>query len=134
MIRVSQQIPVFYDGECSFCIRSVAVLSRFDWLRRMRWIDMHTPEAMAEFPDLNLERGAMELMLRDPDGSWVGGFDTFRVMAKHFPLFWLVLPLLLIPPIPTIGRWLYGRIAVRRYCLVRASRKNAARATSSRSL
>jgi predicted DCC family thiol-disulfide oxidoreductase YuxK len=112
------QIPVFYDGKCSFCIRSVTILSRLDWLRRIRWIDMHAPEAKVEFPDLNLERGATELLMRNREGVWLGGFDAFRAMAKLFPIFWILWPFLFVPPVPTIGRWLYQRIAERRFCLL----------------
>jgi predicted DCC family thiol-disulfide oxidoreductase YuxK len=111
-------IPVFYDGKCSFCLRSLEVLKRFDSLRRIRWINMHAREAKAEFPDLDLERGPMEFLLRDRDGTWYGGFDAYRVAAKHMPAFWLVLPLLFIPPIPAIGRRVYARIAGRRYCIL----------------
>jgi predicted DCC family thiol-disulfide oxidoreductase YuxK len=112
------QLPVFYDGMCSFCTRSVEILSRFDSLRRVHWIDMHSHEAKAEYPDLDLDRGANEMLLRLPDGRWLGGFDAFRKLAKHFPIFWLILPLLYIPPIPQIGRAVYKRIAARRYCIL----------------
>jgi predicted DCC family thiol-disulfide oxidoreductase YuxK len=118
MTRVTSQIPVFYDGKCSFCIRSVAIGSRLDSLRRVRWIDMHSPEAAAEFPDLDLERGAHEMLARDRQGKWHGGFDAIRVMAKHFPIAWLILPLLYLPPIPQLGRWFYRRVAERRHCLM----------------
>jgi predicted DCC family thiol-disulfide oxidoreductase YuxK len=111
-------LPLFYDGKCSFCTRSIAVLRRLDSLRRIRFIDMHAPAAKNEFPDLDLERGTMEMLLRDRNGRWYGGFDAYRVMAKHFPAFWPILPILFIPPVPAIGRKIYARIAGRRYCLI----------------
>ena len=111
-------IPVFYDGKCSFCARSVAVIRRLDALRRIRFIDMHAQEARAEFPDLDLDRGANEMLLRGRDGEWYGGFDAYRVMARHMPILWFALPLLFIPPVPAIGRRIYARIAGRRYCLL----------------
>jgi predicted DCC family thiol-disulfide oxidoreductase YuxK len=111
-------IPVFYDGKCAFCMRSIEVLKRLDSLRRLRFINMHAPAAKTEFPDLNLDRGTMEMLLRDHEGKWFGGFDAYRVMAKHIPAFWLIVPLLFIPPIPTIGRQTYARIAGRRYCIL----------------
>jgi predicted DCC family thiol-disulfide oxidoreductase YuxK len=111
-------IPVFYDGKCSFCIRSVAVLRRLDSLRRVRFIDMHARETKAEFPDLNLDRAATEMLVRDRSGTWHGGFDAFRVMAKHFPVLWPLLPILFVPPVPQIGRKVYARIAGRRSCIL----------------
>jgi predicted DCC family thiol-disulfide oxidoreductase YuxK len=111
-------IPVFYDGRCGFCGRSVAVLKRFDSLRRMRFIDMHAPEARAEFGDLDLDRAANEMLLRDRDGKWFGGFDAYRVMARHMPGLWLTLPFLFVPPVPIIARRVYAWIAGRRYCIL----------------
>ena len=44
--------------------------------------------------------------------------EAYRVMAKHIPAFWLIVPLLFVPPIPAIGRRTYARIAGRRYCIL----------------
>jgi len=96
----------------------MAFLSRLDWLGRIRGIDLHAPEAKVEFPDLDLDRGGMELLVRTHKGDWFGGFDGFRLLASHIPVFWLILPLLYLPPIPALGRWAYKRIAARRYCLL----------------
>lgn len=111
-------LPVFYDGKCSFCTRSVEVLRHLDALRRFRFIDMHLPAAKAEFPDLNLDRGANELLLRNRHGDWFGGYDAFRAMAVQMPLLWPLVPFLFIPPVPAIGRRMYERIAARRTCLL----------------
>jgi len=111
-------VPVFYDGKCSFCIRSVNVVRQFDSLRRVRFIDMHAPAAKVEFPDLDLERGLTEMLVREPNGRWLGGFDAFRDVAKQCPVLWPILPLLFIPPIPQLGRRAYHYIAGHRYCLL----------------
>jgi predicted DCC family thiol-disulfide oxidoreductase YuxK len=124
--RFTMPIPVFYDGKCSFCTRSVDVLRQLDGLRRLRFIDMHLPAAKAEFPALDLNRGATELLLRAPDGTWLGGFDAFRAMAKHMPLLMVVWPLLFVPPVPMIGRKMYEKIAARRLCLLPTARRAAA--------
>jgi len=116
-------VPVFFDGKCGFCSRSVAVLQRLNSLQRIRFIDMHSAAAKAEFPDLNLDRGASEMLLRDREGKWFGGFEAYRVMAKQMPVLWMLWPLLFVPPVPAIGRRVYARIAGRRYCIL----PNAAR-------
>jgi predicted DCC family thiol-disulfide oxidoreductase YuxK len=124
-------IPVFYDGKCAFCARSVEVLRRLDSLRRIRFINMHAAATKTEFPDLDLERGANEMLLRDRDGKWHGGFDAYRAMAKQMPAFWVILPILFVPPAPAIGRRLYSRVAGRRYCILPAmSETQAATALS----
>ena len=124
-------IPVFYDGKCAFCARSVEVLRRLDSLRRIRFINMHAAGTKTEFPDLDLERGANEMLLRDRDGKWYGGFDAYRAMAKQMPAFWVILPILFVPPAPAIGRRLYSRVAGRRYCILPAmSETQAATALS----
>jgi len=111
-------MPVFYDGRCGFCGRSVAVIRRFDALRRLRFINMHSREAIEEFPDFDSERGANEMLLRGRDGKWYGGFDAYRAMAKHMPALWVTLPLLFIPPVPALGRKAYAWVAGRRYCVL----------------
>ncbi len=116
--RFGIAVPVFFDGQCSFCTRSVNVLRHLDVLRRFRFIDMHLPAAKAEFPDLDLDRGAMELLLRTRSGSWLGGFDAFREMARQFPMMWPMVPILYVPPVPALGRKAYERIAARRFCIM----------------
>jgi predicted DCC family thiol-disulfide oxidoreductase YuxK len=117
-MRISAPTPVFYDGKCSFCIASMTALSRLDWLGRFCWIDMNPDEAKKKFPDLDLNRGRMELLVRRSDGRWFGGFDGLRDIAQGLPIFWVILPLLYIPPISNVGRWIYKRVAERRYCLL----------------
>lgn len=114
----SAPIPVFYDGKCGMCGRSVAVMRRLDSLQRLRFIDMHSHAAKSEFPALDLQRGANEMLLLDRDGKWYGGFDAYRVMARHMPALWVARPLLFVPPVPAVGRRVYAWIAGRRYCVL----------------
>ena len=94
------------------------MLSRLDWLGRLHWIDMHSPAAKEQFPDLDLDRGAMEMLVRTSGGVWLGGYEAVRAMVGHMPLFWLVMPFLYLPPVPSIGGRIYKRIAEHRYCVL----------------
>lgn len=111
-------VPLFFDGKCSFCLSSVSKMRRLDVLRRIQWNDMHQASVQAAYPDLDLSRGNEEMMVRTPEGHWLGGFDAFRVVAGHLPFTALLSPLLFVPPVPWCGRRIYRRIAANRYCLL----------------
>jgi len=116
--RVELPIPVFYDGKCSFCVRSVEVVRRVDVLKRFRLLDSHSKEATLEFRELDHDRASRELLVRTRKGEWLGGFHAFRFMAWHIPLGWLILPFLYLPLASATGTRVYKRIANHRYCLV----------------
>jgi predicted DCC family thiol-disulfide oxidoreductase YuxK len=111
-------IPVFYDGKCSFCIRSMEVVKRIDVLRRLEFHDMHKAEVRKQYPDFNKDRGNKEMLVRTEAGNWYGGFYAFRFLAKHLPLCWPILPLLYLPPISFFGSKAYSQVADRRYCII----------------
>ncbi len=116
--RRKKLIPVFYDGNCSFCVRSLKVLQALNILNRLRFLDIHGNGTLQEFADLDLERGTKELLVYAPDGRWLGGFYAFRHMARHLPLGWIVLPFLYLPLAGAIGSRIYQFIAIRRTCIL----------------
>ncbi len=113
-----QAIPVLYDGNCSFCTRSVEVLKRTDVLHRLEFVNMHDPETKVRFPDFDPERGEREMLVRAKQG-WLGGFFAFRHIARHLPVMWLILPPLYFKPVAIAGDRIYKRIAARRYCILK---------------
>ena len=113
-------VPVFYDGKCSFCVRSIRIVKSFDVLHRFVYHDMHSPKVQAEYKDLDLNRGLKEMLVKTNKG-WLGGFSAFRYMAGSFPLFWLLVPFLHLPFMRTAGDKVYNRIAERRYCILEPS-------------
>ncbi len=86
--RVALPIPVFYDGKCSFCQRSVEVIRRIDILKRFRPLDSQAKETVLEFPKLDRDRASRELLVRTPKGEWLGGFKAFPIygLAPSFGL------------------------------------------------
>jgi predicted DCC family thiol-disulfide oxidoreductase YuxK len=111
-------IPVFYDGKCSFCTRSIEILQRVDVLHRFKIFDIFKPETKKQFSDFDAERANRELLVRTPSGEWLGGFYAFRFMAGHLPLAWPILPLLYLPGMNLLGEKFYRNVADHRYCLI----------------
>jgi predicted DCC family thiol-disulfide oxidoreductase YuxK len=126
--RFSQPVPVLYDGNCSFCIRSLEVVKRLDVLGRIDFHNMHDRQTMEQFPDFDTARGEKEMLVRTENG-WLGGFFAFRFLAKHLPLLWLVRPLLYLGPVRAAGDRIYQRIAARRYCILKPDQYAADRVT-----
>src|SRR5262249_11165179 len=96
---------ILYDGACPLCRKSVALLRRLDWGKRLVYRNARAPAQIPAFdPPLRPERLLQEMHLLTPDGRKVyRGFAAFRWIAWQLPLFWLVLPLLYLPGIPQLG-------------------------------
>lgn len=112
-------LAVFYDGNCSFCLRAVHICSTLDLLRHLRFLNTFSPLSQREFPDLDTARGEAEMLTRNPRGAWLGGFHAARAIAWRLPAAWLLLPLLYFPGVPWLGVRVYRWVARRRLCLVR---------------
>jgi predicted DCC family thiol-disulfide oxidoreductase YuxK len=110
-------IPVFYDGKCSFCKRSIRIAQSLDIFHRFIYHDMHSPKVQAEYQDLDLDRGLREFMIKR-DNTWLGGFRAFRFMSHSIPAFWLLIPFVYLPGAAAIGDRVYSRVADNRYCII----------------
>ena len=111
---------VLFDGMCPLCRKSVAILKRLDWLRRLSYHDArdfeHLPESAVP---LEQERMLQEMHLVTPDRKKVyAGFHAFRWIAGRLPLLWAIWPLLFLPGVPWLGRRVYRWVAKNRYNLV----------------
>ena len=114
--RFFQKVIVVWDGDCSFCKKSVWIAKKFDWFNRLIVIssnEIDGYEGQLESWDNDIEKGLFAKGVRSKE-SYVG-FDGVRRMLWVMPLFWIVLPILYLPFIPTIGRYIYGWIARNRY-------------------
>jgi predicted DCC family thiol-disulfide oxidoreductase YuxK len=102
------------------CRKSVAILKRLDWLKRLSYQDArnleHLPEStVALDPDRLLE----EMHVVTPNRRKAhAGFRAFRWIAGRLPLLWMLWPFLFIPGVPWLGQKLYRWIARHRYHLV----------------
>ncbi len=104
---------VFYDGACSLCQPTVAVLRRLDLRQRVEFLDVHGDWASINrrFPQLSRERCLADMHGIDRAGHLFSGFETYRALARVLPLGWIVLPFLYLPPVPWLGRRIYRVIA-----------------------
>ena len=111
---------VLYDGHCPLCLKSVAILKRLDWRRRLDYRDARDVEHLpASAVPLDAQRLLTEMHLLTPDRQRAyAGFAAFRWMASRLPLFWAVWPLLFLPGVPWLGRRIYRWVAKNRYNLV----------------
>lgn len=103
---------LLFDGSCPMCRRTVASLRVFDVLGRVDYVSATDDEAL-EARGLNgLSR---EALIRDmhfiSGGSEWAGFEAYRALAWRIPLFWPVVPLLYVPPIPATAQRIYRKVA-----------------------
>ncbi len=116
--RFGPPVPVFYDGTCEACIRSVRALEVLDLLRRFSLVSFRSPTEVAAYREFGPEqarRAVGELLLRLPNGTWLGGFSAFRWIAWRLPLCWLAAPFLHLPGADIVGNRLYAWVSRNRY-------------------
>jgi predicted DCC family thiol-disulfide oxidoreductase YuxK len=111
---------LLYDGQCPLCRRSVAILKKLDWFRRIDYRDARDEANIPSvIPPLQAARLLEEMHLVTPDGRRVyHGFGAFRWLAWRMPLLWLVAPLLYLPGVPQFGQRVYLWVARNRFQLV----------------
>ncbi len=106
----------YYDGDCEFCVRSTHVILAMDFFKLLEPVDFR------RFPPQNLgfesERAEKELLVRTPEGKWLGGYDAFRWISHRLPLTCLASWILYLPGIPFLGRRAYAWVANHRTCLI----------------
>lgn len=110
--RRKDPVVVLFDGRCGFCKKSVFVLSMLDFLHRLEFANYHDPNLKKKYaPKLDLQTLNEAMHLRLADGTYRKGFFAFRALAWHFPVFWLLAPLLYTPGVPLIGEKAYQFVA-----------------------
>src|SRR5262245_35170341 len=117
--QTKDRAHVLYDGACPFCLKSVEILKRLDWLGRLAYVDMRDPDepALARVADPATLLDQMPVL--PPRAEHVlHGFDGIRWLAWRVPALWLIAPLLYLPGVPQLGRRLYLWIARNRFRLL----------------
>ena len=107
----------YYDGNCGFCSRVVAALSKTDWRNRVAWIPLQSLSALpAGLTLADLEQAAY---LDTGQGRLHRGFFAFRVLSIRLPLLFVLAPLLWFPGIAPLGVAVYRWVARNRYRISR---------------
>jgi predicted DCC family thiol-disulfide oxidoreductase YuxK len=111
---------VLYDGSCPFCQRSVAIIKKLDWFKKLQYLDARQTEHLPRTdPPLDPNELMQEMHLVPRAGNPVyRGFKAFRWMAWRLPPLWVVAPFLYLPGVPWLGNKAYLWIARNRYKLV----------------
>jgi predicted DCC family thiol-disulfide oxidoreductase YuxK len=106
---------LLYDGQCGFCISSVAKLRVLDLFGWVDPLDFHAqPELARIHPALTPDRCRSEMVLLEPNGMLTGGFDAFARLARSVPLLWGAALLAGLPGVPWLGRKAYRWVAEHR--------------------
>jgi predicted DCC family thiol-disulfide oxidoreductase YuxK len=106
---------VLFDGGCPMCRRTVRVLRRLDWLRRLTFVDATDAAARERLaPGLTEAEVLVEMYVVAESGARAAGFDGYLWIARVVPLMW---PMALLGPLPGIwhlGDAVYKRVAANR--------------------
>jgi predicted DCC family thiol-disulfide oxidoreductase YuxK len=108
---------VLYDGNCVFCRQQVARLHWFDCQGKLSFLSLHDAEVAERFPDLTHEQLMREMYVIEPNGRRHAGADSLRYLSRRLRRLWWAMPFLHIPFAMPLWRWLYRRVAERRYRL-----------------
>lgn len=93
---------VLYDGQCRFCRANVALLKALDLTGRLRYQPLNDPSARA-------------MIVVTAKGRRYSGAESVRYLTRRLPLLWWLAPILHIPGSLPFWRWLYAKVAERRY-------------------
>lgn len=102
------EMEMIYDGQCGFCVRSMAWFLAFDGLQQIKVRNFRTdPSPLVG--DLQLEKA---LYLVRGQGKPLPGFDAYRYVVLRVPGLWWMVPLFYIPVLSRlVGRPAYNWIA-----------------------
>jgi predicted DCC family thiol-disulfide oxidoreductase YuxK len=120
-------LTVFYDDDCSFCRRAIAVIQRFDVLGAIHYARARQDSQLylATFPS-----GDTSLLLDDMHAvcghrEYIGA-RVYRAMSWRIPLFWPLIPFWYLPPVRNIADKIYRRVSHARVCQLVGPRLEAA--------
>jgi predicted DCC family thiol-disulfide oxidoreductase YuxK len=112
--RRTPALEMIYDGQCTFCKRSMAWLLAFDGLGQIRTRDYRTdPSPVVASEDVD-----KALYVVIDDNRALPGFDAYRYVVARVPGLWWMIPLFYIPLLSrAVGRPVYNWIASHRHVI-----------------
>lgn len=118
---------VLYDGHCRFCRSQIAILRRLDVCGSLRFVSLHEPEVVRDFPELDAGELARQMYVVDTLGRARGGAEAVRYLARRLPPLWpLALPLHVPGSLP-LWAALYRYVARHRYAIAGTCEDGACR-------
>lgn len=79
------QPTLFYDPECTLCLRFKQALDRIPGTDRIQKLSIHEDETFKKFPQLNREECEKEIHLIDGQGNILKGDDVIKYLISQFP-------------------------------------------------
>lgn len=122
----SGPLVLIYDGKCAFCQKQVARLMHMAGNLRIETRSYHDPGVLEAFPSLTLEDCERAMQLIDPAGRIHVGADAVVYLMLHSTRWRWLGWLAWIPGVKPMLRWVYSRIAQRRYQLGQACAQGCA--------
>jgi len=104
-------LNIIFDGQCSFCVRSLQIVRSLDLYRTLRFYDSHRPDTLAKFPMLsetNVDEAMYTLVEGEPLYS---GFFAFRRLVWNSPLTWILIPIFYFSGASSLGSRVYAWVA-----------------------
>ncbi len=108
---------VIWDGHCNFCLSQVKRLRAFDVRHQLTYLSLHDKRVAERYPELSHQQLMDQMWIACGDGSKFGGADAGKYLSRKLVGLWWLAPLLHIPGSMPLWRWLYSKIANRRYRL-----------------
>ncbi len=108
---------VIWDGKCNFCRKQVERLNNFDAGGQLSYLSLHDKRVAERYPDLSYDQMMEQMWVVTADGRRFGGADAARYLSRKLPGLWWLAPLLHIPFSMPLWRWIYKKVAQRRYRL-----------------
>jgi len=115
--QVPNREVVIWDGQCNFCRSQVERLRWLDWRNQLSYLSLHDVRVAQRYPELSYQQLMDQLWVVTSRGKKYGGADAGRYLSRQLPALWWLAPWLHIPLSMPLWRWLYGKIAQRRYRL-----------------
>lgn len=113
--RKRQKAIILFDGRCGLCGTMTIILTSFDWLRRLQFVNYHDPKVRETYaPGISMKELDTAMHVRSLDGSMTKGFCGFRTLAWQLPPLWILVPILYIPGVPFLGENVYEWVAKHR--------------------
>jgi predicted DCC family thiol-disulfide oxidoreductase YuxK len=114
-MNASPQLVVLFDGSCSLCCASVARVRVADRYGRIEFLDLHDPDSIRLFPNIDREEAMRSMQAVDRRGRVYTGSDAWAQIVLRLPRWNLLAWILLVPGIRWITRIIYRWIARNRY-------------------
>lgn len=108
---------VIWDGKCNFCRQQVERLNRFDFAGRLAYLSLHDPRVRQQWPEFTKAQLMKQMWVMTPRDEQFGGADAIRYLSRKVIGLWWLMPLLYIPFTMPIWRWMYSKVADRRYII-----------------